>query len=60
MIDVKLRLAGCASSAGIGVLTGGVGVHRSSTGPLGTGAALLTSLVWELCGEDGAVQQELG
>ena len=27
----------------------------SSTGPLGTRAALLTSLVWELCGGDGVV-----
>ena len=54
-IDAKLRLAGCASSTGIGVLTGGVGVRRDSTGPLGTGAALLTALVWELCGGDGAV-----
>ena len=54
-IDAKLRLVGCASSTGIGVLTGGVGVHRGSTGALGTGAALLTALVWELCGGDGAV-----
>ena len=37
------------------VLTGGVGVRRDSTGPLGTGAALLTALVLELCGGDGAV-----
>src|SRR3990170_7384140 len=42
-------------STGIGVLTGGVGVHRGSTGALDTGAALLTALVWELCGGDGAV-----
>ena len=48
-------MAGCASSTGIGVLTGGVGVHRGSTGALGTGAALLTALVWELCGGDGVV-----
>ena len=54
-IDAKLRLAGCASSTGIGVLTGVVGVRRGSTGPLGTGAALLTALVWELDGGDGAV-----
>ena len=60
MIDAKLRLAGCASSTGIGVLTGGVGVHRDSTGPLGTGAALLTALVWELCGGDGAVSTGTG
>ena len=40
---------------GIGVLNGGVGVRRGSTGPLGTGAALLTALVWEHCGGDGAV-----
>src|SRR6266511_3513398 len=46
---------GGASSIGIGVLTGGVGVRRASTGALGTGAALLTALVWELCGEDGDV-----
>ena len=49
------RLAGCASSTGIGVLTGGVGIHRDSTCPLGTGAALLTVLVWELYGGDGVV-----
>ena len=55
MIDAKLRLAGCASSTRIGVLTGGVGVHRGSTGPLGIGAALLTALVWELCGGDDVV-----
>ena len=48
-------MAGCASSTGIGVLTGGVGVRRDSTGPLGTGAALLTTLVWELYGGDGDV-----
>ena len=48
-------MVGCASSTGIGVLTGGVGVRRGSTGALGTGAALLTALVWELCGGDGAV-----
>ena len=48
-------MVGCASSTGIGVLTGGVGVRRGSTVPLGTGAALLTALVWELCGGDGVV-----
>ena len=48
-------MAGCASSTGIGVLTGGVGVRRGSTGALGTGAALLTALVWELYGGDGVV-----
>ena len=48
-------MAGCASSIGIGVLTGGVGIRRGSTGALGTGATLLTALVWELCGEDGAM-----
>ena len=48
-------MAGCASSTEIGVLTGGVGVHRGSTGALGTGAALLTALVWELCGGEGVV-----
>ena len=53
-------MAGCASSMGIGVLTGGVGVHRGSTGALGTGAALLTALVWELCGGDGAVSTRTG
>ena len=53
-------MAGCASSTGIGVLTGGVGVRRDSTGPLGTGAALLTALVWELCGGDGAVSTGTG
>ena len=44
----------------MGVLTGGVGVRRDSTGPLGTGAALLTALVWELCGGDGAVSTGTG
>ena len=48
-------MAGCASSTGIGVLTGGVGVRCGSTGALGTGAALLTALVWELYGGDGVV-----
>ena len=38
-----------------GVLTGGVGVRRGIIGTLGTGAALLTALVWELCGGDGVV-----
>ena len=42
-------MGGCASSTEIGVLTGGVGVHRGSTGALGNGAALLTALVRELC-----------
>ena len=50
-------MAGCASSTGIGVLTGGVGVRRGSTGALGTGAALLTALVWELYGGDGVVSK---
>ena len=44
----------------MGVLTGGVGVRRGSTGALGTGAALLTALVWELCGGDGAVSTRTG
>ena len=48
-------MAGCASSTGIGVLTGGVGVRRGTTSALGTGAALLTALVWELYGGDGVV-----
>ena len=48
-------MSGCASSIGIGVPTNGVGVRHGSTGALGTGAALLTALVWELCGGDGAV-----
>ena len=51
---------GCASSTGIGVLTGGVGVRRGSTGALGTGAALLTALVWELYGGDGVVSTRTG
>ena len=59
-IAAKLRLAGCASSTGIGILIGGVGVRRGSTGPLGTGAALLTALVWELYGGDGAVSTGTG
>ena len=42
------------------MLTGGVGVRRGSTGPLGTGAALLSALVWELCGGDGAVSMGTG
>ena len=41
-------------------LTCGVGVRRDSTGPLGTGAALLTALVWELCGENGVVSTGTG
>ena len=53
-------MAGCASSTGICVLTGGVGVRRDSTGPLGTGAALLIALVWELCGGDGDVSTGTG
>lgn len=53
-------MASCASSTGIGVLTGGVGVRRGSTGALGTGAALLTALVWELCGGDGVVSTGTG
>ena len=51
---------GCASSTGIGVLTGGVGVRRGSTSTLGTGAALLTALVWELYAGDGAVSTGTG
>ena len=43
-----------------GVLTGGVGVRRGIIGTLGTGAALLTALVWELCGGDGAVSTRTG
>ena len=53
-------MAGCASSTGIGVLTSGVGVRRDSTGPLGTGAALLTALVWGCVVEMVLCQQELG
>ena len=53
-------MAGCASSTGIGVLTDGVGVRRGSIGALGTGAALLTALVWELCGGDGVVSTGTG
>ena len=53
-------MAGCASSTGIGVLTGGVGVHHASTGALGTRSALLTALVWELCGGDGVVSTRTG
>ena len=60
MIYAKLRLAGCASSTGIGVLTGGAGVCRDSTGPLGTRATLLTTLVWELRGGDGDVSTGTG
>ena len=45
---------------GIGILTGGPGVRRDSTGPLGTGAALLTALVWELYGGDGVVSTGTG
>ena len=50
----------CASSTRIGVLTSGVGVHFGSTGALGTGDALLTALVWELCGGDGVVSTGTG
>ena len=50
-------MAGCASSTGIGVLTGGVGVRCGCTGAFGTRAALLTALVWELYGGDGAVSR---
>ena len=53
-------MVGCASSTGIGVLTGGVGVRRGSTGALGTGAYLLTALVWELYGRHGAVSTGTG
>ena len=53
-------MGGCASSIGIRVLTGGVGVCHGSTGALGTGAALLTALVWELCGGDGVVSTGTG
>ena len=60
MRDGKLRLAGCASSTGIGVLTCGVGVHHGSTGPSGTGVALLTTLVWELYGGDDVVSTRTG
>ena len=45
---------------GIGVLTGGFEFCRGSTGALGTGAALLTALVWELCGGDGDVSTGTG
>ena len=53
-------MTGSASSTGIGVLTGGVGVRHGSPGALGTGAALLTALVWELCCGDGAVSTGTG
>ena len=53
-------MAGCASSRRIGALTSGVGVRRGSTGPLGIGVALLTALVWELCGGDGAMSTGTG
>ena len=53
-------MAGCASSTGIGVLTGGVGVRCGCTGALGTGATLLTALIWELCAGDGAVSTRTG
>ena len=35
-------------------------VRRDSTGPMGTRAALLTALVWELCGGDGVVSTGTG
>ena len=60
MIDAKLRMADCASSTGIGVLTGEVGVRRGSPGALGTGASLLTTVVCELCVPDGAVSTGTG
>ena len=50
----------CASSTGICVLTGGVGVRHGTNGALGTGAALLTALVWELYGRDGVVSTGTG
>ena len=53
-------MACCASSIGIGVLTSGVGVRHGSPHALGTGATLLTALVWELCGGDGAVSTGTG
>lgn len=53
-------MVGCASSTRIGGLTGGVGVRRGSTGALGTRVALLTALVWELCGRDGVVSTRIG
>ena len=59
-IDAKLRLAGCASSIGIDVLTSGVGVRRDSTGPLSTGAALLSARVWVLYGGDSVVSTGTG
>ena len=60
MIDAKLRMTGSTSSTGIGVLTGGVGFRRGTPGALGTGAALLTALVWELYGGDGVVSTGTG
>ena len=59
-IDVKLRLAGCASSTGIGVLTGGVGVRSGGPRALGTAATLPTARVWVLYGGDGAVPTGTG
>ena len=53
-------MAGCASSTGIGVLNGGIGVHRDSTGALGTGAAILTALVREPSAGDGVVSTGTG
>ena len=53
-------MVGCASSTGIGVLTGGVGVRCGSTGASGTRAALLIALVWELYGGDGVVSTGTG
>ena len=49
-----------ASSTGIGVLTGGVGVRCGTPGALGTSAALLTALVWELYRGDGDVSARTG
>ena len=37
-----------------------VGVRRGYTGALGTGASLLTTLVWELYGGDGVVSTGTG
>ena len=53
-------MAGCASSTGIGVLTGGVGFRHGSTGALGPGSAILTVVVLELCGGDGVVSTRAG
>ena len=53
-------MVGYASSTGIGLLTSGVGVRRGTTGTLGTGATLLTALVWELYVGDGVVSTGTG